>query len=76
MDFVNTDLKNGEVKIVPANQRDLDDFPAYEAAIRGLFLKFTDALVQPESKWIVTAAAAKDITKQIDASRAIIKASK
>lgn len=76
MDFVNTDLKNGEVKVVPANQRDLDDFPAYEAAIRGLFLKFADALVQPESKWIVTAAAAKDITKQIDASRAIIKASK
>lgn len=75
-DFFLSDLKNGEVKVVPANQTDLDDFPAYEAAIRGLFLKFADALVQPESKWIVTAAASKDITKQIDASRAILKASK
>lgn len=75
-EFLNSDLKNGEVKVVPANQVDLDDFPAYEAAIRGLFLKLADALVQPESKWIVTAAAAKDITKQIDASRAILKASK
>ncbi|MET0265924.1 MAG: hypothetical protein ABW202_09925, partial [Duganella sp.] len=52
-EFLNTDLKNGEVKIVPANQVDLDDFPAYEAAIRGLFLKFSDALVQPESKWLL-----------------------
>ena len=75
-EFLNTDLKNGEVKIVPANQVDLDDFPAYEAAIRGLFLKLADALVQPESKWVVTAAGSKDITRQIDASRVILKASK
>ena len=75
-DFFNSDLKNGEVKIVPANQTDLDDFPAYEAAIRGLFLKFADALVQPESKWITTAAAAKDAVKQIETSKTIIKASK
>lgn len=75
-EYLNSDLKNGEVKVVPANQLDLDDFPAYEAAIRGLFLKLADALMQPDSKWIVTAAGSKDITKQIDASRVILKASK
>lgn len=75
-DFVHSDLKNGEVKVVPANQLDLDDFPAYEAALRGLFLKFSDTLGQGDLKWITTAAAAKDITKQVEASRAILKATK
>lgn len=74
--FVHSDLKNGEVKVVPANQVDLDDFPAYEAAIRGLFLKFSDALGQGDLKWITTAAAAKDIAQQVEASRAILKATK
>jgi hypothetical protein len=75
-DFINTDLKNGEVKIVPANQVTNEDFPAYEAALRGLFLKFSDSIGQSDLKWITIAASAKDIGKQVDSARAVIKACK
>lgn len=74
--FINTDLKNGEVKVIPAGQIGNDDFPAYEAAIRGLFLKFADAVQSTDSKWINTAASAKDINLQLEKTREIIKASK
>ena len=76
-DFIHSDFKNGEVKIVPAGQLSVDDFAAYEAAIRGLFLKFADGLqAQSDQKWMETAAAAKDISKQIVITREIIKACK
>ncbi|MBY0572331.1 MAG: hypothetical protein K2P84_01515 [Undibacterium sp.] len=74
--FVNTDLKNGEVKIFPAGQVSGEDFPAYEAAIRGLYLKFADAVQGGDLKWINTAASAKDINQQIEITRNIIKASR
>lgn len=76
-EFLHTDIKNGEVKIVPGGQLSVDDFPAYEAALRGLFLKFAGALQeQPDMKWITTAAAEKNIGKQLDTTRSILKASK
>jgi hypothetical protein len=77
LDYFKSDLKNGEVKLVPEGQVSVDDFAAYEAAIRGMFLKFSDVL-QPKSdpKWILAAAPSKDIVKQVDATREIIKACK
>ena len=76
-EFLKTDIKNGEVKIVPGGQLSVDDFPAYEAALRGLFLKFAGALQErPDMKWITTAAAEKNISKQLDTTRSILKASK
>ncbi len=74
--FIRTDLKNGEVKVFPAGQLSGEDFPSYEAAIRGLYLKFADALQGGDLKWINTAASAKDINQQIEVTRNLIKASK
>ena len=75
-DFINTDLKNGEVKVFPVGQLTGEDFPAYEAALRGLFIKFADAVQGNDGKWITTAASAKDIQTQLEKTRAILKASK
>lgn len=75
-DFLNTDLKNGEVALIPAGQVSGDDFPAYQDAMRGVFIKLADALQKPGSKWIATAASAKDIASQIDATREILRKTK
>lgn len=75
--FLRTDIKNGEVKTVPTGQATVDDYPAYEAAMRGLFIKFSDALQGTSNqKWILAAAAEKAIEKQLDSTRHILKASK
>lgn len=75
-DYINSDFKNGETAVVPAGQVTSDDFSGYQDAIRGLFLKLSDALDKPGSKWVTTAAAAKDITKQIDSASEILRKSK
>ncbi|SHH05145.1 hypothetical protein [Massilia sp. CF038] len=76
-DYFRSDIKNGEVKLVPAGQVSVDDAAAYEAALRGLYLKFAAALQpQADTKWITTAAADKNVLKQIDSTRDILKASK
>lgn len=71
--FMETDLKNGESKVIPAGQVNTDDFSAYQDAIRGLFLKLTDALQQKDSKWITTAASAKNIDIQLEVVRKILR---
>ncbi len=71
-DFINSDFKNGENALIPAGQESSDDFPAYQDAIRGLFLKLADALNQPGSKWITTAASEKNILEQVDSARVIL----
>jgi hypothetical protein len=72
-DFINTDLKNGEVALVPAGELYRDDFPAYQDAIRGMFTKLADAIMQPtaqpNSTWISKAASAKDISTQLQTAR-------
>lgn len=74
--FVSTDLKNGEVAVVPAGQISSDDFVAYQDAIRGLYKKFADALSQPGSAWIKTAAAATNIEAQMAAARETLRKTK
>ncbi|MGZ5198833.1 MAG: hypothetical protein ACXWC4_03605 [Telluria sp.] len=74
--FIATDLKNGESAILPAGQVNSNDFAAYQEAIQGLFTKFTDALQQPGSKWIDTAASVKPIEPQMAAAREILRTCK
>jgi hypothetical protein len=72
-DFIKSDFKNGETSLVPAGQISADDFPAYQDAIRGLFLKFSDAIQKSEGKWITTAATEKDIEQQLSLTREIFQ---
>jgi hypothetical protein len=71
--YLSTSLKNGETSVIPAGQISNDDFPAYQDALRGLFLKLSDALNgSGDGKWLKTAASGKDIEPQITSSRKII----
>ena len=71
--YIETDLKNGETAIVPAGPVTGDDFAAYQDAIRGMLLKLADALEKPGSKWITTAASAKNIESQLESAREILR---
>jgi len=71
--FIETDLKNGENAVVPLDKLNGDDFSAYQDAIRGLFLKFADAIQKPESKWITTSASVKNIDAQMELARITLR---
>lgn len=89
---MNTALKNGETRVIPASQKYVDDFPHYYDAINGLFAKFALAIAgqtgdssavssQPASnisgaEWIKTAASAKDIGQQVERIRSMLMLSK
>jgi len=71
--YMNAELKNGEVKLVPVTQTYVDDFPAYYDSVNGLFVKLSEALDGRGNTWVKTAAAASDIDKQIADTRELIK---
>lgn len=71
--YLNTALKNGEIKLVPASQTYVDDFPAFHDSINGLFVKLADALDGKGNTWIKSASAAPEIEKQISDTRELIK---
>ena len=71
--YLNTALKNGEIKLVPASQTYVDDFPAFHDSINGLFVKLADALDGKGNTWIKSASAAPEIEKQISDPRELIK---
>ena len=71
--YMNTALKNGEIKLVPVTQTYVDDFPAYYDSVNGLFVKLSEALDGRGNAWVKTAAAATDIDKQIADTRELIK---
>jgi hypothetical protein len=71
--YMNAELKNGEVKLVPVTQTYVDDFPAFYDSINGLFVKLSEALDGRGNTWVKTAAAATDIDKQIADTRELIK---
>ena len=71
--YLNTPLKNGEIKLVPVTQTYVDDFPAFYDSVNGLFVKLSEALAGKSTDWVKSAAAATDIDKQIADTRELIK---
>ena len=71
--YLNTALKNGEIKLVPVTQTYVDDFPAFYDSVNGLFVKLSEALDGRGNAWVKTAAAAPDIDKQVNDTRELIK---
>ena len=72
--YLNTALKNGETKVVPASQSYVDDFPAFYDAINGLFVKLAQVIDNKgDEQWLKKAAAAPDIDKQIAQTRELMK---
>jgi hypothetical protein len=74
--YLDTDLKNGEVKLVPASQDSVDDFPAYYDAIKGLFVKLSDNLAGNQSDWLKYSSASSDIGQQITSTQELLKSCK
>lgn len=70
--YLESDIKNGEAAVVPIGKIGGDDFAAYNDTIVGLFKKFSDALAESGSKWVITAASAPDIESQLKNSRNIL----
>jgi len=63
--YLDTALKNGETKVVPATQTYVDDFPAYYDSWNGLFTRLATAVATKDMTWVKAAAAAPDIEAQI-----------
>ena len=72
-DFIKTDLKNGEVAIVPAGRISTDDFAGYQDALQGLFRNFSAAFQDPNFAWLRKAASEKNIKDQIKSAIEIIR---
>ncbi|MDR3397403.1 MAG: hypothetical protein P4M06_07560 [Pandoraea sp.] len=71
--YLNTSLKNGEVKPVPASQTWVDDFPAYYDSVNGLFVKLAESVAGTDTSWVKSAASASDISSQIDKTMGLMK---
>ena len=74
--YLESAIKNGEVKVVPATQHEVDDFPAYSDSLRGLFTKFSNAMAAGGDPWLKDAASAKDISQQISATKEVLNSCK
>lgn len=74
--YLDADFKNGEVKLVPASQDTIDDFPAYYDAIKGLYNKLSDNLAGNRSAWLKSATSTSDIDKQISSTQELLKSCK
>lgn len=70
--YMNTALKNGEVKVVPATQTYVDDFPAFYDSLNGMFDKLAEAVSGKGNTWVKAAAAAPDIESQIAKTRELM----
>jgi hypothetical protein len=72
--FFNTSLKNGETRVIPASQEYIDDGPHFYDALNGLFVKTALAINESGNpKWLLTAAAAKDISAQLVRIKELMK---
>jgi len=63
--YLDTTIKNGATKNVPAGQTTVDDWPSYEAALLGLIDKLTKVLDKPTKKWAKTHAGDKAVVAQL-----------
>jgi len=72
--YLDTSLKNGETRVIPASQLHVDDFPNYYAAVNGLFVKMAQVMGgKGDEKWLKSAASAKDLETQISQTRELIQ---
>jgi hypothetical protein len=71
--LLDAQFKNGEVKEVPANQTTVDDYPAYNDSIRGLFDKLAEVLGGQNLPWLKNAAVTPNIDKEIVATRGLLQ---
>lgn len=72
--YLDTALKNGETRVIPASQQYVDDFPHFYDAVNGLFTKLALAMdAKGDDKWIKSAAAAKDIDQQLTQTKELVK---
>ena len=70
--YLDTTLKNGETKVVPATQTHVDDFPAFYDSWNGLFTRLATAIATKDMSWVKSAAAAPDIEAQISKTNQLI----
>lgn len=63
--YLDTELRNGESKVVPATQTHVDDFPAYYDAVNGLFRKLADSIAGKGNQWVKSSSSSSDIDSQI-----------
>lgn len=71
--YLDTALKNGETRVIPASQKQVDDFPHYYDAVNGLFVKLALAIDgRGDAKWIKSAAAAQGIERQLSQTKALV----
>lgn len=72
--YLDTALKNGETRVVPASQTYVDDFPHFYDAVNGLFNKVALAMDgKGDERWIKGAAAARDIDQQLSQTKELVK---
>jgi hypothetical protein len=74
--YVDSQFKNGEVKIVPISQVNIEVFPAYQDSIKGLFSKFIGVISGDNNPWLKSAAIGPNIDKQLLATRELLKSCK
>jgi hypothetical protein len=75
--YLDTNLKNGETRVIPASQTYVDDFPHFYDALNLTFVKLA-LLVEGkgDEKWIKSAASAKNIDQQISQTRELFRVCK
>ena len=71
--YLDTQLKNGEIKLVPASQTYVDDFPAYYDSLNGMFKKLALAVVGGDTEWVKAAASNPEIELQLKKTRELIQ---
>jgi len=75
--YLDTALKNGETRIIPASQQYVDDFPHFYDALNGMFVKLAQVIDgNGDEKWIKSAASASAIEQQIVQTKELMKSCK
>jgi hypothetical protein len=74
--YLDADFKNGEVKMVPASQDSVDDFPAYYDAIKGLYVKLSSSFTGSQTDWLKSSTAEAGIDQQIYLTKELLKSCK
>ncbi|UCU95206.1 hypothetical protein KI616_04910 [Hydrogenophaga taeniospiralis] len=72
--YLDTAIKHGEPRVIPASQRYVDDFPHFYDALNGLFTRISLSMGgKGDDKWLKLAAGAKDVEQQILLTRELIE---